>query len=92
MDLQLRRKLGEYIYEFIRNFDKDFKLKEPVTEIFQTKYFCQALFYAKIYENESDNQKSSNMIDLSDFIGNNDIYEMKDKIVKLHCNKNDLLR
>ena len=30
------------------------------------------------------------MIYLSDFIGNNDIYEMKDKIVKLHHNKNDL--
>ena len=30
------------------------------------------------------------MSDLSDFIGENDIYEMKDKIVQLHNNKNDL--
>ena len=43
---------------------KDFKLKEPVTEIFQIKYFRQALF-----------QKYSNMIDLSDFISDNDIYK-----------------
>ena len=30
------------------------------------------------------------MIDLSDFIGDNVIYKMKDKIVKLQNNKNDL--
>ena len=30
------------------------------------------------------------MIDMSDFIGDNDIYEMKDKVIKLYNNKNDL--
>ena len=30
------------------------------------------------------------MSDLDDFIGENDIYKMKDKIVKLHNNKKDL--
>ena len=84
-----QKKIWQNVYDFISNFDKDFKLDEPVTEIFQIKYFRQALFHAKICANETDNQKSSNMIDLSDFIGDNDIYKMKDKIVKLHHNKND---
>ena len=30
------------------------------------------------------------MSDLSDFIGDNDIYQMKDKIIKSHHNKNNL--
>ena len=81
-----QKKIGQNVYDFISNFDKDFKLIEPVTEIFQIKYFHQALFCAKIYANETDNQKYSNMIDVSDFIANNDIFEMKDKIVKLHHN------
>ena len=32
------------------------------------------------------------MIDLSDFIGDNDIYKMKHKIIKLRNNQNDLVR
>ena len=88
VNLRCRRKLGK-VYDFISNFDKDFKLNAPVTEKFQIKYFRQVLFHAKIYANETDNQKSSNMIDLSDFIGDNDIYRMKEKIVKLHHYKND---
>ena len=50
VDLIFSRKLGN-IYDLIRNFDKDFELKEPVTEIFQIKFFRQAIFYAKIYAN-----------------------------------------
>ena len=86
----IQKKNGENVYDSIHNFDKDFKLKEPVIGIFQIKYFRQALFHAKIYANSTDDQKYSNMIDLSDFIGNNNIYKMKDKIVKLHNNKNDV--
>ena len=69
----IQKKIGQYVSDFIRNFEKDFKLKEPVTEIFQIKYFCRALFHAKIYEDETHNQKYSNMSYLSDFIGDNDI-------------------
>ena len=43
----IQKKIGKNLYDFIRNFDKDFKLKEPVTEVFQIKYFCQALIHAK---------------------------------------------
>ena len=85
-----QKKIGKNVYDFIRNFDKDLKLKKQVSEIFQIKYFRQALFHAKICPNRIDNQKYGNMNDLSDFIGDIDIYEMKDKIIKLHNNKNDL--
>ena len=78
-----QKKIGQNIYNFISNFDKDFKLKEPVPEIFQIKYFRQALFYAKIYAKSTDIQQTSNMTDLSDFISENDIFAMKDQIYKL---------
>ena len=51
--------------------------------IFQIKYFRQTLFHAEIYATASDGQKNSNMNDLSDFIGENNIYKLKEKIVKL---------
>ena len=78
-----QKKIGQNVYDFISNFDKDFKLKEPVPEMFQIKYFRLALFHAKVFVNNTNNQKSSNMIDLSDFIGNNNIYKIKDKIVAI---------
>ena len=86
----IQKKIGKKVYDFTRNFDNDFKLKEPVTERFQIKYFLQALFHAKICANASDDQKYSNIGDLSDFLRDNDIYQMKDKVVELHHCKNDL--
>ena len=78
-----RTKIAENVYKFIRKFEKTFTLKELVAEIFQIKYLRQALFHAKLYKNLSDKQKTSNMFDLSDFIDDDDIFAMRDKIVKL---------
>ena len=43
----IQKKFGKNIYDFIRNFDKAFELEESITEIFQIKYFRQALFHRK---------------------------------------------
>ena len=40
----IQKKIGGKVYDFIRNFDKDFELKEPVPKIFQIKYFRRALY------------------------------------------------
>ena len=79
----IQKQIGENVYNFIRNFDKAFELKEPVTKMFQIKCFRQAFFHGKIFVNVSDNQNNSNMNDLGNFRGENNIYKMKDKVVKL---------
>ena len=85
----IQKKIWENVYEFMCNFDKAFELKEPATEIFQIKYFRQALFHAKIYANATDGQKYSIMNDPGDFKGDDDIYEIK-KVVELHTIKVNL--
>ena len=85
-----QKRIGEKVHNFIRNFEKDFKLKEAVPQIFQIKYLRQALFLAKIYVESTENQQTSNMIDLSDFIGNSDIYAMKEIFFKLLETKDNL--
>ena len=86
----IQKKIEGCIYDFLRNCDKAFELKEPITEIFQIKYFCQALFHAKIYANASYSQKYSNMSDLSDFKGENNISKMKDRRFELWTTKINL--
>lgn len=88
---QTRTIIGKKLYKFICNCEKEeFTLNQPVSEIFQNKYLCQAFFYAKNYANETDNQKSSNMIDLCDFIGDNYIFAIKDRLVVFFQKKNKL--
>ena len=91
--LPFRRKLGKIFMISYATLIKisNWGLKEPVIGRFQIKYFRKVLFHAKMYANASDDQKYSNMSDLSDFVGENIIYyEMRDKIIQLHHNKNDL--
>ena len=54
-----------------------------MTEIFQIKYFHQALFHAKKFANETDDQNYCNMSDCEGFMYENEIYEMRDKIIEL---------
>ena len=87
---QTQKIIAEKVYKFIHQFEKTFTLKDFVAEIFQIKYLRQALFHAKLYKNLSDKQKTSNMFDLSDFIDDDDIFPMRDKIVKLLEQKKEL--
>ena len=43
----IQKKIGQNIYDFIRNFDKDFELKAPVSKIFKSNTFVKPYFIRK---------------------------------------------
>ena len=87
--LKIQNETEQNVYDFIRNFDQGLEWKQSVIEIFQIKYSRQALFHSKILTNATDHQQYCNINDFRSFIVENDIYKMKDEVVKLH-KKTDL--